>query len=51
MIRIVVVLPAPLPPRNPNTSPGATLNEIPSSATTDPNRFVRFSSTSATPRG
>jgi hypothetical protein len=41
MIRIAVVLPAPLPPRKPNTSPAVTSNEIPSSARTLPNRLVR----------
>jgi hypothetical protein len=31
---IVVVLPAPLGPSRPNTSPGLTANEIPSTALT-----------------
>src|SRR5215210_8060047 len=44
-IRIVVVLPAPFAPRNPNTCPFGTSNEIPSSATTLPNRFTRPSRT------
>ena len=39
--RIVVDLPAPLGPRNPNTSPGATVMLRSSTATTRPNRLVR----------
>ena len=33
-IPTVVVLPAPFGPSSPNTSPGATVNEIPSTALT-----------------
>ena len=33
---IVVVLPAPLGPRKPKTSPGATVNETPRTASTSP---------------
>ena len=36
---IVVVLPAPFGPRNPNTSPGATEKETPRTASTSPNDF------------
>ena len=39
--RIVVVLPAPLGPRNPVTRPRGTANDNPSTAVTSPNRFVR----------
>jgi hypothetical protein len=38
-MRIVVVLPAPLLPTKPNTSPGRTAKATPSSAWTVPNRF------------
>ena len=38
--RIVVVLPAPLGPRNPNTCPGSTLRSRRSTATVAPNDFV-----------
>src|ERR1700686_5234457 len=37
MIRIVVVLPAPLGPSKPNVVPGGTLNETSRKATTSPN--------------
>src|SRR5207237_8947637 len=40
-IRTVVVLPAPFGPRNPNTSPPATLNDTPDTAVSPPNTFVR----------
>jgi hypothetical protein len=36
MIRIVVVLPAPLGPTNPNVCPGSTAKLTPSSATRSP---------------
>ena len=36
MISIVVVLPAPFGPSIPNTSPGLTVNDIPSTATKSP---------------
>src|SRR5262249_19311328 len=36
-----VVLPAPLGPSSPTDSPGWTVNETPSTATTLPNRFFR----------
>ncbi len=41
IIRIVEVLPAPLGPRNPNDSPGATSKSIASTATNSPNFLVR----------
>src|SRR5947209_571301 len=37
---IVVVLPAPLGPRNPNTSPAATSNATPRTASISPKRLV-----------
>src|SRR5215472_4928509 len=37
--RIVVDFPAPLGPTNPVTCPGATANDMPSSATVEPNRL------------
>src|SRR5579885_3304615 len=40
IIRIVVVLPAPLGPRKPNTSPRPTLKSTPSTATRSPKRLV-----------
>src|SRR5689334_8869002 len=40
---MVVVLPAPFGPRRPYTSPGSTLNVIPSTARTVSNWTVRFS--------
>src|SRR5436189_3611025 len=40
IIRIVVVFPAPLGPRKPNTLPGRTSNDSPSTAVKSPNRFV-----------
>src|SRR5260370_25245263 len=42
-MRMVVVLPAPLGPRNPKTSPSATLNEISWSARTAPKLLERRS--------
>jgi hypothetical protein len=39
-MRIVVVLPAPLLPTNPNTSPGSTVNDTSSSACRIPNRLL-----------
>ena len=36
MMRMVVVLPAPLGPTKPNIWPGSTANETPSSATRSP---------------
>ena len=41
IIRIVEVLPAPLGPRKPNDSPGATSKSMASTAVNSPNRFVR----------
>src|ERR1700736_5379323 len=38
---IVVVLPAPLGPRKPNTSPAATSKSTPRTASTSPNDFAR----------
>ena len=46
-IRIVVVLPAPLAPRNPKIWPAGTSNVSPSSATTRPNVLWRSSMTEA----
>src|SRR5690242_1327829 len=43
IIRIVVDLPAPLGPRNPNTSPRSTLKEMLFTASLGPNALVRFS--------
>jgi len=42
-MRSVVVLPAPLGPRKPSTSPRSTVNETPSTARLAPNVFTRFS--------
>jgi hypothetical protein len=41
-IRTVVVLPAPFGPRNPNTSPLATLNETSDTAVRPPKSLVRW---------
>ena len=41
IIRIAVVLPAPLGPRNPNASPAATSKSMPSTAVMAANRLVR----------
>jgi hypothetical protein len=41
IIRIVEVLPAPLGPRKPNDSPGATSKSMASTAVKPPNRLVR----------
>src|SRR3954451_19599472 len=46
---IVVVFPAPLGPRNPNTSPGSTSKLTPRTASISPNDFLS-SSTSITAR-
>src|SRR4051794_17055675 len=46
---IVVVLPAPLGPRKPNTSPGPTANETPRTASISPNDF--FSALTSIMRG
>src|SRR5579871_2857024 len=43
MMRMVVDLPAPLGPRNPSTSPGATSNETSLTATLDPKDLRKFS--------
>src|SRR5438552_39857 len=48
-IRIAVVLPAPLAPRNPNTSPGCTSNVMRSTATNAPNLRVRSAASIAGP--
>jgi hypothetical protein len=40
-VRTVVVLPAPFGPRNPNTSPLATLNETSDTAVRPPKTLVR----------
>src|SRR4051794_1001233 len=50
MMRIVVVLPAPFGPTKPNSCPGSTVNDSPSSATTSPYRRAR-SATSSIPKG
>src|SRR5262245_34866474 len=42
MIRMVVVLPAPLGPTNPNTCPPSKANEMSSTATVLPNSLRRF---------
>ncbi|MNW09520.1 hypothetical protein D3C71_2065310 [compost metagenome] len=39
-MEMVVVLPAPLPPRSPVTDPAATVKEMPSTAVTSPERAV-----------
>src|SRR5437764_1659090 len=46
-VRTVVVLPAPFGPRNPKISPWPTLNDRSSKARRAPNRFERWSTTSA----
>src|SRR5215472_4482244 len=46
-MRIVVDLPAPLGPRKPKISPGATSRVTRSTATKSPKRFTRFSSLTA----
>ena len=43
----MVVLPAPLGPRNPNSSPGSTENEMPSTAVKSPKRLTRPSTSTA----
>ena len=48
-IRSVVVLPAPFGPRKPVIVPGASANESESTASTEPNRFVNESATTADP--
>src|SRR5581483_1715893 len=50
-VRTVVVLPAPLGPRKPNTSPYSTLKDTSWNAVRSPKRLVRFSTTSAGPAG
>ena len=40
-VRTVVVFPAPFGPRNPNTSPRATLNDTSATAVRPPNFLVR----------
>jgi hypothetical protein len=40
---MVVVLPAPLPPKRPVTDPFSTVNETPSTATPSPKRLVSAS--------
>src|SRR5271167_35656 len=46
-ILIVVVLPAPLGPKKPNISPGATAKLMPSTAVASPKRLVRRSTTTS----
>src|SRR5271166_2159047 len=46
-ILIVVVLPAPLGPKNPKISPGATAKEMPSTAVASPKRLVMRSTTTS----
>src|SRR5580658_1779315 len=48
-MRMVVDLPAPLGPRKPKISPGATSKETRSTARKSPKRFTRFSSLTAGP--
>jgi hypothetical protein len=43
IIPMVVVLPAPLPPSRPTTSPFATDSEIPLTAIADANDFTKWS--------
>src|SRR5919106_2842829 len=50
-IEIVVVLPAPFGPRNPNSSPGATVNDTPSTAVKSPKRLTSWSTSTAAPSG
>jgi hypothetical protein len=45
-VRMAVVLPAPLGPRNPDSRPGRATNEQASRATRPPNRLVAPSSSS-----
>src|SRR3984885_14057312 len=47
-VRTVVVLPAPFGPRNPNTSPLATLNETSDTAVRPPKTLVRWLTSMAT---
>jgi hypothetical protein len=44
-MRTVVVLPAPLGPSSPKTSPGRTSNESPETARRSPKRFSSWSTT------
>jgi hypothetical protein len=48
-IRMVVDFPAPLGPKNPNTSPRRTENEILSTARKEPNIFVNPFTSTANP--
>src|ERR1700712_2030132 len=48
-IRSVVVLPAPLGPRNPVIWPGSTVNDRSDTASTDPKRLVTFVNSMVTP--
>ncbi len=50
-MRIVVVFPAPLGPRNPKTSPARTSKETSETASRRPKRFVRFWAESTTSAG
>ena len=50
-ILIVVLLPAPLGPRNPKNRPRATRSDTPSTALFWRKTLVRFSRTSASPSG
>src|SRR5687768_11553087 len=51
IIRIVVVLPAPLRPRRPVMVPRRTVNEIPSTARTSPNVFLTSRTARISPIG
>jgi hypothetical protein len=48
---IVVDLPAPFGPRNPNVSPACTSKSTPRTASTSPNRFSSFCTRMAGGRG
>jgi hypothetical protein len=50
-MRIVVVLPAPLGPRKPKTSPRPTLKSMLSTATRSPKRLVRPRASISAPGG
>jgi hypothetical protein len=46
-VRTVVVFPAPLGPRKPKTSPGATVNDTSWNAVRSPKRLLRWSTVKA----
>ena len=51
IIRIVVVLPAPLPPTKPVINPSGTSNDTRSTAVWSPKRLVSFPGSPACPEG